>query len=112
MIRTAALVIVMVSAISGIVDAAGERHPMKGVVLSVDRTARTMMVSTQAVPGFMAAMAMSVDVQDASGLEGLKPGTRVEFTYVVDGKTAYADNIHVLGVENLDRKQLELQRLK
>jgi len=112
MMRAAALAIVMASAISSLVSAAGERHPMKGVVLSVDRTAGTMMVSTEAVPGFMAAMAMSVQVHDVSALEGLTPGTRVEFVYVMDDKTAYADNIRVLGVENLDRKQLELQRLK
>jgi protein SCO1/2 len=107
----AALAIAVACALGGILRAADERHPMKGVVLSVDRTAHTVVVSTEAVPGFMAAMAMSVDVHESAALDGLMPGTRISFVYVV-GETPYAENIRVLGVENLDRKQLELQRLK
>jgi len=91
---------------------AQERHAMTGVVLSVDRPGRSMVVSTDAVPGFMAAMAMPIDVRDASMLDGLKPGSRIEFAYVGDGKTWRAENVKIRGVENLDRKQLELQRLK
>jgi protein SCO1 len=107
-----ALAIVVACAISGIVSAADERHPMKGVVLSVDRAAHTVVVSTEAVPGFMAAMAMSMDVRDPAALDGLRPGSKIEFVYVADGKTPYAENIRVRGFESLDRKQLELQRLK
>jgi protein SCO1/2 len=108
----AALAIAVACAIGGIVRAADERHQMKGVVLSVDRAAHAVVVSTEAVPGFMAAMAMSVDVREPAALDRLMPGARIEFVYVVDGKSAYAESIRVLGVENLDRKQLELQRLK
>jgi len=111
-VTRAALAIAVACAIGGIVRAADERHPMKGVVLSVDRAAHTVVVSTEAVPGFMAAMAMSVDVREAAALDGLMPGTRIAFVYVVGGTSPYAENIRVLGVENLDRKQLELQRLK
>src|SRR5262249_19081356 len=91
---------------------AQERHAMTGVVLSLDRQARTMMVSTDAVPGFMAAMAMPVEVREAGMLDGLKPGSRIEFLYVGDGKAWRAENIRVRGFENVDRKQLELERLK
>jgi protein SCO1 len=108
----AALAIAMACVLAGVVTAADERHPMRGVVLSVDRAAHTVVVSTEAVPGVMAAMAMSVDVREPAALDGLTPGTRIDFVYVVDGKAAYADKIRVRGVENLDRKQLELQRLK
>jgi len=108
----AALAIAVACAIGGIVYAADERHPMKGVVLSVDRAAHIMVVSTEAVPGFMAAMAMSLDVREPAALDGLTPGTRIEFVYVVDANGPYAASIRVRGVENLDRKQLELQRLK
>jgi protein SCO1/2 len=108
----AALAVAVALAIGGVLRAADERHPMKGVVLSVDRTAHTVVVSTEAVPGFMAAMAMSVDVRDPAALDGLMPGARIAFVYVVGGTSPYAETIRVLGVENLDRKQLELQRLK
>jgi protein SCO1/2 len=89
-----------------------QRHPMKGVVLSVDRAAKSMAVSTEAVPGFMAAMAMSFAVRDAAALDGVKPGTTIEFVYVLDGKASWAQDIRVRGAVTLDRKQLEIQRLK
>jgi protein SCO1/2 len=108
----AALAIAIALAMGCVLLAADERHPMKGVVLSVDRTAHTVVVSIEAVPGFMAAMAMSVDVREPAALDGLMPGTRIAFVYVVGGTSPFAENIRVLGVENLDRKQLELQRLK
>jgi protein SCO1/2 len=108
----AVVAMAMACVVACVVSAADERHPMKGVVLSVDRAAHTVVVSTEAVPGFMAAMAMSMDVREPSALDGLMPGARIEFVYVVDGNSPYAENIRVLGVENLDRKQLELQRLK
>jgi protein SCO1/2 len=98
--------------VSGLVAAAEERHTMTGVVLSIDRPARSMMVSTDAVPGFMAAMAMPVAVRDAAALDNLKPGSRIEFVYVGEGQAWRAENIRIRGFENLDRKQLELQRLK
>jgi protein SCO1/2 len=89
-----------------------ERHPMKGVVLSVDRAAKSMAVSTEAVPGFMAAMAMSFSVRDVAVLNELKPGTTIEFVYVLDGNASWAQDIRVRGAVALDRKQLEIQRLK
>ncbi len=92
--------------------AAEERHTMKGVVVSVEREKQTMVVSTEAVPGFMAAMAMPFAVRDVSAIEGLSPGAMIEFVYVVDGKTSYARDVRVRGRAPLDRKQLEIDRLK
>jgi protein SCO1/2 len=99
-------------ALASTIVSAQERHAMTGVVLSTDRPARSMVVSTDAVPGFMAAMAMTIEVRDASALDGLKPGSRIAFTYAGDGKTWKAEHVRVRGFENVDRKQLELQRLK
>lgn len=112
--RRFAVAVVIAAIASGlvIVLAAEERHAMTGVVLSVDRPALSMMVSTDAVPGFMAAMAMAVDVRDLPALDGLKPGSRIEFVYVGDGNAWHAESVRIRGFENLDRKQLELQRLK
>jgi protein SCO1/2 len=91
---------------------ADERHAMTGVVISVDRRAKTMMVSTDAVPGFMAAIAMPLAVRETAILDGLTPGAAIEFVYVIDGKTAFARDVRVRGNAPLDRKQLEIQRLK
>ncbi len=110
----AAVAAAIACVISGVVlvVSAEERHTMTGVVLSIDRPARSMMVSTDAVPGFMAAMAMPVDVRDAAALEQLKPGSRIEFVYVGDGKAWHAESVRIRGFEGVDRKQLEVQRLK
>jgi protein SCO1/2 len=91
---------------------AEDRHTMTGVVLKVDASARTMVVSTDKVPGFMDAMAMPFSVPQATMLNGLKPGTTIEFTYVVDKGASHAENIRVRGFESLEQKPLELRRLK
>jgi protein SCO1/2 len=91
---------------------AEERHPMRGVVVSVDRAARSMVVSTEAVPGFMAAMAMPYPVRDAAALEKLTPGAAVEFVYVIDGKTSYARDIRTRGFDSFEQKPMEAARLK
>jgi protein SCO1/2 len=96
----------------GLLVRADERHTMTGVVLKVDPPARTMVVSTDKVPGFMDAMAMPFSVPQAAMLNGLKPGTTIEFTYVVDKSASHAENIRVRGFESLEQKPLELRRLQ
>ena len=91
---------------------ADDRHAMTGVVLKVDAPTRTMVVSTENVPGFMEAMAMPFSVRQEAILNGLKPGTTIDFTFVIDKDSSYAENIHVRGFENLEQKPLELRRLK
>jgi len=91
---------------------AEERHIMTGVVLKVDPAARSMVVSTDKVAGFMDAMAMPFSVPQAAMLNGLRPGTTIEFTYVVDKGASHAENIRVRGFENLEQKPLELRRLR
>jgi protein SCO1/2 len=91
---------------------AEERHAMTGVVLKVDTATLTMIVSTEKVPGFMEAMAMPFAVRQQTMLNGLKPGTTIDFTLVVDKSSSYAENIRVRGFESLEQKPLELRRLK
>jgi protein SCO1/2 len=91
---------------------ADERHPMTGVVVSVDPAANSLVVSTDAVPGVMAAMAMTFAVRDGAALKGLTPGTAIEFLYVDGGRTPYAQDIRRRGRAPLDRKQLEIDRLQ
>ena len=109
--RATLVTIALASILSGHLRAE-ERHTMTGVVLKVDPPARTMVVSTDKVAGFMDAMAMPFSVPQATMLNGLKPGTTIEFTYVVDKGASHAENIRVRGFENLEQKPLELRRLK
>lgn len=46
------------------------------------------------MPGFMDAMAMGFDVRDRSILEGIDPGSDVQFRVVVEADTFYIDQIH------------------
>jgi protein SCO1/2 len=91
---------------------ADERHAMRGVVLKVDAAGRTMFVSIEKVPGYMDAMVMPFAVKDAAALTGLKPGATIEFMFVVDGGSSWAENIRVSAYENLEQEPLELRRLK
>ena len=79
------------------VAVAEERHPMRGVVVSVDRAARSMVVSTNAVPGFMAAMAMPYKVKDPQLLNGIAPGDLINATLVVDSDGAYFSAVKKVG---------------
>ncbi len=109
--KRAALLVTFMSLVCGHARA-DERHAMTGLVLKVDPAARTMVVSTDKVPGFMEAMAMPFSVLRAAMLDGLKPGTTIAFTLVVDKDSSRAENIRVRGYENLEQKPLELRRLQ
>lgn len=85
---------------------------MRGVVLKVDAASKTMIVSTEKVPGYMEAMAMPFAVRTATALNGIEPGLTIEFVYVVDGASSFADDITVKAYENLEQEPLELRRLK
>lgn len=51
----------------------------EGVVLRVDRAQQSITVSHRAIPGYMEAMAMPFRVAKAAELDGLTPGSRIEF---------------------------------
>jgi protein SCO1/2 len=91
---------------------AEERHAMRGVVLKVDAASKTMIVSTEKVPGYMEAMAMPFAVRTAAALNGIKPGITIEFVYQVNGPASFADSIRIKAYENLEQEPLELRRLK
>jgi protein SCO1/2 len=91
---------------------AAKSYPVRGVVLKVNRPAKTIFVSCDAIPGFMEAMAMSYAVRDAKQLDGIAPGSMIDFTLVVAADTSYAENIRVHGFESLEQDPLAARRLK
>lgn len=88
-----------------------DSHAMSGLVLQVDPAHHSMVVSCQSVPGYMDAMTMPFDVREAKSLDGIKAGTTIDFTFVVDGTASYAKDIRVHSSENLEREPLEAHRL-
>jgi protein SCO1/2 len=87
-----------------------ETHSISGLVLKVDAAHKSMTVSCKSIPGYMDAMTMPFDVREAKVLDGIKPGTTIDFTLVVDGESSYAENIRIHRYENLEQEPLEARR--
>jgi protein SCO1/2 len=90
---------------------AAEKHAISGIVLTVSRSHRSMTVSCQQVPGYMDAMVMPFDVRNAKVLNGVKPGSTIDFTVVNNGNSSYAENIRVRPYQNLELEPTEARRL-
>ena len=91
---------------------ADQRYPVKGLILKLDPAGKAMIVSASAIPGFMEAMTMPYSVRDAKELDGLKPGTMIDFTLVVERDSSYAEAIHVHSYQGLEPDPLTARRLK
>ena len=91
---------------------AQQRYPASGLVLSVDRSRQTMLVSCQEIRGFMDAMVMSFTVPDAKSLDPLTRGALIEFTLVVDKDSSHAENVRVRGYDSAEREPSKARRLK
>src|SRR5579859_450654 len=74
--------------------AAIKRHHAMGMVLRVDKEHRSIEVSCDEIPDYMAAMEMSFKVRDSKWISDLKPGVRVGFAIVEEGKDLFAEDIH------------------
>jgi len=51
----------------------------QGIVLAVDSPHRMLTISHRAIPGYMEAMAMPFHTETAHDLDGLQPGSRIDF---------------------------------
>jgi protein SCO1 len=71
-----------------------EKHPARGIVLTISPDKREIEVSCDEIPGYMAAMAMPFLVRDAGSLDHVSPGMAIKFSMVVQGKSTYAQDIH------------------
>ena len=69
----------------------GEKvYDVKGKVVSIDAEKKKVTLDHEAIPGFMAAMTMPFDIENAKLLEGLKAGD------LVHGKLKSKDGKHTL----------------
>lgn len=90
---------------------ADDGHSAKGLVLTVDEAHRSLVISCEAIPGYMDAMEMPFTVGDARILSHLKPGTMVHFTMVKRGKVLYADDIQEGTIANFEAEPMEAGNL-
>jgi protein SCO1 len=80
--------------------------------ISVDRDKRTMVVSCNAIPGYMDAMVMPFEVQDRKTLDGLEPGMAIEFRLVVGKDSSYAEDVLVRKFESAEQDPFTAHQLK
>ncbi len=93
-------------------SATAQQYQVKGIVVSVDRPRNTFMVSHESISGFMPAMTMPFEVRQAKELDGLVAGAAVEFTLLVDKKTAYAERLRIVQYRGMEADPLTASRLK
>jgi protein SCO1 len=91
---------------------AQQRYSASGLVLSVDRSRQTMVVSCPQIRGFMDAMVMSFAVPDAKALDSLTRGALIEFTLVVNKDTSHAENVRVRRYDSAEREPSKARRLQ
>jgi protein SCO1/2 len=91
---------------------AAVRYSATGLVVQIDRTQRTLVVSCDAIPDVMDAMVMSFSVRDAKDLDGLQPGAKISFTIVTAKDSSYAEGIHLVAFASLENDPSEARRLK
>ena len=111
-IGASCLVVLALSLSVATCASAEQRYSARGLILKLDPAHNTMVVSADAIPGFMEAMTMPYSVRDAKELEGLKPGTLIDFTLVVEKDSSYAETIRVHSYQGLEPDPLTARRLK
>jgi protein SCO1 len=72
---------------------AARSYPVDGIIVAVDPSTRTMLVSHRPIANYMGAMMMPFRVEDARDLAGLHPGSRVQFDLIVDKDHAVARRV-------------------
>ncbi len=80
---------------------------LQGQVQSIDAPRRLLIVKHEEIKGFMPAMTMPYEVQDAKALDTLAPGDLINSTLVVFSNGAHLTNIKKVGTAPLERPPAE-----
>jgi len=107
-----AFALVLVLTLLSISARAQTRHSMRGMVLRVDAAHNSVVISHDAVPGVMPAMAMPFEVKTLSELNGLVPGAIVSFTLVVGKSSSHVEHVQVVRYESVERDPIAARRLR
>src|SRR5580765_4430484 len=89
-----------------------QQRAAEGMVVAVDRKALSIVISCEAIPGYMDAMEMPFEVQDGSLFDGLHAGVTVRFTMIEDGSHIFAEGIQVVKKLNGEPEPIEAARLE
>jgi protein SCO1/2 len=101
-------VLLAVAALLGTTGAwCAQQHPARGIVIQVGKAHRSLVVSCEAIPGYMDPMEMSFAVRDSRVLTAIKPGTTIRFTIVERDHVLYADHLQATTAANLESEPME-----
>ena len=110
MMRGIAIAAVFLALTTPLVQAA-EEHTVEGMLLEVDTTKNLIVVSCNAIPGYMEAMVMPFVVREPAVLKSLVPGTPIRFTMVERNNEDYAEGVQKLSAANYESEPTEAARL-
>jgi len=82
-------------------------YALQGQVQSIDAARKLLIVKHEEIKGFMPAMTMPYEVQDAKALDTLAPGDLINSTLVVFSNGAHLANIKKVGTAPLERPPAE-----
>jgi len=87
-------------------------YQVKGLVLTIDESSRSFVVSHDAIPGVMPAMTMPFEVRTPEALRGVVPGSSVRFRLVMSKEAAFAEQVQVVAYQSVEQDPLAAGRLK
>ena len=90
----------------------GETYSVFGMVIRADRAHHSLEASCQAVPGFMGEAVKTFSVLTAEELNGLEPGTLIDFTLHVDKNAEYAEHVRIHQYDNTAQEPMAARQLE
>ena len=100
-------VMLALAALLGTTAWGDQQHPARGIVIEVGKAHQSVVVSCEAIPGYMEPMEMSFKVRDSSMLTTIKPGMTIHFTIADRNHVLYAEDIQATTAANLESEPME-----
>lgn len=88
-----------------------EKHSVQGILLKVNPSRHSIVVSCDAIPGYMDSMVLPFTVRSTQGLDTLTPGLYVRFEMKKGKKESFAENVVVVQSSNQESEPTEARRL-
>jgi len=88
-----------------------EEHTVQGILLEVHPAGNVIVVSCDAIAGYMDAMVMPFTVREPGALKPLSPGMTIRFTMVEQKGEEYAEHVQPVAVTNFESEPVTAGRL-
>ena len=72
-------------------------YNVNGVVISIDKSERSILVDHDSIPGFMMPMVMPFNIKNIDAIKELHPNDSINFKFKITEKTSYAYDFVIVG---------------